>query len=433
MSFFGGFPGFGGGGGYGGHSHPHEPEGPADTEGLYKILGIEKTATNAQIKKAFRKKAMSLHPDKGGDPEAFKECQKAYEILSDAEKRELYDQYGEKGVENGGPTGGGDLFDLFSGRGRGGGRGRKRKGQDVVFPLKVDLETLYNGGSKKLRLSRNVLCPTCNGAGGKDGKSPETCRGCRGQGVRVVVRQLGPGMIQQMQTQCPDCDGQGTTMREEDKCDDCHGKRVSKEKKLIEVFVPKGAENHHKIYFRGEADQAPDTEPGDVVVVIEQKEHPVFKRDGPNLILQKTISLVDALCGYEFSVQHLDGRWVKVATLPGQLVRPNDVLRVADQGMPYPRSPFQHGSIFVKFDIEFPEDGALNADKIKKLRKILPASLAPMDTVPADAHVDEHHLEEIDLQEEKRRRAEYRAANKEAYEDDEDDEEGGPSVGCRAQ
>lgn len=147
--------------------------------------------------------AMKHHPDKGGDEETFKEISKAYEVLKDSEKRELYDEYGEEGVENGGPPGG-DMNDIlsqmFGGGGGGGGRGRggrrrKRKGEDVVFPLKIGLENLYTSITKKLKLTRNVICGDCNGKGGS---STIVCRDCRGQGVRMVMRQVGPGMIQQM-------------------------------------------------------------------------------------------------------------------------------------------------------------------------------------------------------------------------------------------
>jgi len=196
----------------GGHSHgrgrapPRKPA--ADTTKFYEALGVSKTADAAEIKKAFRKAALQHHPDRGGDPEKFKEVSKAHEVLSDPEKRALYDEGGEEavseGAQGGGPGGMSDIFDMFGmgGRGGRGGGSRVRRGEDVIFPLKVTLEDLYNGCAKKLRLTKNVLCQPCGGKGGKGGKDA-TCRDCKGQGVKMVIRQIGPGMIQQAQVHCP--------------------------------------------------------------------------------------------------------------------------------------------------------------------------------------------------------------------------------------
>lgn len=256
---------FGGGGGFPGGMHGHgggRSRSAADTTKFYTLLGIEKGASESDIKKAFRRQAMQHHPDKGGDPEKFKEISKAYEVLSDAEKRAIYDEQGEEGLSEGGGGGGGamDIFDLFGGGmfggggggGRGGSRGRP-KGEDVVFPLKVTLEEMYNGTSKKLRLTKNVICTQCSGKGGK---GDATCRDCRGQGVRMVVRQLGPGMITQMQTTCGTCRGSGSVMAEKDKCKGCKGEKTVKEKKTLEVFVSRGMKHNEKIVFSGEADEA---------------------------------------------------------------------------------------------------------------------------------------------------------------------------------
>ena len=263
----GGFPGGmphpgaggGGGGGRGGRGPPAE----VDNNKFYELLGAAKDSNDADIKKAFRKAAMTHHPDKGGDPEKFKEISKAYEVLSDPEKKALYDEYGEEGLEGGGGGGGPagmDIFDLFGGGMFGGGGGGrdprsrgKAKGEDVVFPLKVTLEDLYNGTSKKLRLTKNILCPQC---GGKGGKGEGTCRDCKGQGVRIVIRQLGPGMIQQMQTACAACKGTGSLIAEKDRCKKCNGDKTIKEKKTLEVFITKGMRHNEKITFNGEADEA---------------------------------------------------------------------------------------------------------------------------------------------------------------------------------
>ena len=162
-------------------------------------------------------------------------------MLSDPEKREIYDQYGEEGLKEGGMGGGGggSPFDIFEamfggnpfgpgGGGRGSGRQRQRKGEDVVHGLKVSLEDLYNGVTKKLSLAKNVLCPKCDGKGSKSGASGH-CGTCKGSGVRVVVRQIAPGMVQQMQTVCNECRGSGQVISEKDKCGQCHGQKVVQE------------------------------------------------------------------------------------------------------------------------------------------------------------------------------------------------------------
>merc|ERR1719188_1983817 len=185
---------------------PRGPKKDVDTTKFYKLLEVDKNSSEADIKKAYRKLAVKHHPDKGGDPEKFKEITRAYEVLSDPKKKQTYDQFGEEGLEEGG--GGGDPSDIFSelfggGGRRGGGGGRKKKTKDVVQPLKVTLEQLYQGATKKMAITRQVI----------DKKKGVTeCRQCDGRGVKVEVVRMGP-MIQQMQSQCSTCGGSGKTFQ----------------------------------------------------------------------------------------------------------------------------------------------------------------------------------------------------------------------------
>ena len=213
----------------------------------------------------------------------FQKFSAAAEVLMDSEKREVYDKYGKEGLsdEGGGGGGGGAediLSQMFGGRGGGGGRSRgPQKGEDIRHSIKVSLEDLYNGKTVRLAISRNKPCNDCNGVGGKKG-AEKTCDVCSGRGVRVTLRQIGPGMVQQMQSACSACKGEGKAIDERDKCKGCKGQKVMKDRKVLEVHIEKGMKNGHKIKFTGEADEIPGTVPGDVVITVQEKEHEALKR-----------------------------------------------------------------------------------------------------------------------------------------------------------
>lgn len=421
--FGGGFDSFFGGGFEGGGHGHGMPSKPVDNNKYYEVLGVTKTATAAEIKKAYRKLALKNHPDKGGDPELFKTITVAYEVLSDQEKRDLYDQYGEEGLQNGG--GGADASDLFSQIFRGGGGARRRtgpqKGEDLTHPLKVSLEDLYNGKTVKLAVNRDVLCGRCEGRGGADG-AEKICDTCQGRGMRVQMRQISPTMMQQMQSVCPDCRGQGKTIREADRCKGCKGKKVTKERKVLEVHIEKGMRHGQRITFSGEADQAPGTIPGDIIFVVQEKEHPVFQRKGGNLIMEKKISLVEALCGFEMIVEHLDGRHLHVKTRPGEIIKPNQFKAVHGEGMPTHGNPFVKGQLVILFKVQFPETGGLTDKQVTALKAALPLP-SPVQIV---ADSEECFLSEFDAE-----AAQHDPSNREAY--DSDEERGGQRVQCQQQ
>jgi DnaJ family protein A protein 2 len=284
---FGGIPfehfahgGGGGGGGMpGGRGRGGGGGAPPDTTKLYEVLGIEKTADEKEIKKAYRKLAVKHHPDKGGEEHLFKEINAAHEILSDPKTRELYDQYGLEGVEGDVPSQGSeDLFSMFFGGGGGRRSQGPRKGPSIQHPLKVSLEDLYNGKTVKLAINRKVIVGEA-----------KTCDTCRGQGAVMEVRQIGPGMLTQMQRACSACEGQGTSAK------------TKNERKVVEVHIEKGANHNQKVSFRGMGDEMPGRETGDVHFIVQQKEHDVFKRKGADLLLMKDISLNQALTGFSVS------------------------------------------------------------------------------------------------------------------------------------
>ncbi|XP_076448890.1 dnaJ homolog subfamily A member 2-like [Babylonia areolata] len=408
----------------------------ADTK-LYELLGVGRNASDAEIKKAYRKLAKEFHPDKNpAAGEQFKEISFAYEVLSNPEKRQIYDRYGMDGLKDGGGGGGfggasmfedmfGGFFN-FPGMGGFGGRSQRRRGQDTVHPLKVTLEDLYNGKTSKLQLSKTVICKKCHGAGGRAGATMR-CRTCSGRGIKVTLRQLGPGMVQQMQSICPDCHGEGECISDKDKCKECHGKKVVNETKILEVHVDKGMKNEQRIPFRGEGDQVPDVEPGDVIIILQQKPHEVFTRTGNDLFLTKTIGLTEALCGFSFVVRQLDGRDLVVSHPPGEVISPGMVKVVSGEGMPKYRNPFDKGNLVIKFDVKFPENNFTKEPKLKELEDIL--GRPPVEEMPEGEHV-----EEVNLVEYEETRDSGRGARGEAYDEDDEDMEGhGPRVQCAHQ
>eukprot|EP00741_Cyanophora_paradoxa_P021621 tig00000241_g20870.t1 len=400
---------------------------------FYEVLGVDKSASEDEIKKAYRKLAVKLHPDKNpNNPEAeakFKEISAAYEVLSDAEKRKIYDMYGEEGLEGGGAThnpfdifesffgGGGGGFFGGGGRGRGGPRG-PRKGEDVVHPLAVNLEDLYKGKTTKLALNKHVICTTCEGKGSKGQGAVQKCYACHGSGVKITIRQLGPGMVQQMQSTCPECRGEGEVIADKDRCQSCKGKKVVQERKVLEVHIDKGMQHGQKIQFTGEADQAPDIVPGDIIIVLQQKEHARFKRvNVDDLYVEQTITLKEALCGAEFIIEHLDGRKLVVKTAPGEIIKPGDLKAIPDEGMPHYKRPFDKGRLFVNFTLKFPEKGQLTADQLSALEKVLPKG-PPVNYNPQDVEIVS--LIDVDPAQERERN---RGRRGEHYESD--DEDGG--------
>nr|CAD7456853.1 unnamed protein product [Timema tahoe] len=435
---------------------------------LYQVLGVTRNSSDSEIKKAYRKLAKEFHPDK--NPEAgdkFKEISFAYEALSDPKKRTQYDKYGIKALQEGGHDsmgfgsddifsqlfGGSGLFGMGMGGMGGGMRSRRQRGEDTVHPLKVTLEDLYNGKTAKLHLSKNVLCAACNGKGSKSGAS-HTCRACRGSGIRVAYRQLGPGMSQQIQTRCGECSGEGEVIIDKDRCTSCRGKKVQNQTKILEVHVDKGMKENQKIYFRGEGDQQvgvnkepqdllpwrggynsfatitgikvsarlfqhhlpvfqPDVEPGDIIIVLQQKAHETFQRQGDDLYISRTVTLTEALCGFNMLVTHMDSRGLVVRHPPGRIIKPGDMKCIVGEGMPHHRNPFEKGNLYVKFDVVFPSSSFANELQLKELELLLP---------PRGSFVmpTGEHVEEVDLQEYDRNDRSTSATRNEAYASDDE-------------
>merc|ERR1719147_448908 len=324
----------------------------------------------------------------------------AYGVLSNPEKRKLYDQAGEQGIKEGGAGGGGgvnpmDIFDMFFGGGggdpfgRGRGRGGPRRTKNLMHQLSVSLEDMYNGSVRKLALQKNVICDGCDGVGGKAG-AVQKCPNCRGTGMQVRIQQLGPGMMQQIQSMCGECQGQGERIDPKLRCKKCNGRKVNRERKILEVSVDKGMADGQKITFAGEGDQEPGMEPGDIIIILDEKAHPLFKRNGNDLILKMDISLTEALTGMRKTIQTLDERTLVIQTVAGEVIKPNDLKCVYGEGMPTYRNPFEKGRLILQFSVVFPP--SLEPAVAEALAQVLPPAEEPM--IPDDH--DEVDLNDFD-------------------------------------
>ncbi|KAH7365905.1 hypothetical protein KP509_18G052400 [Ceratopteris richardii] len=245
--------------------------------------------------------------------------------------------------------------------------------------------------------------------------------------MKVSIRQLGPGMIQQMQHACPDCKGSGETINEKDKCSQCKGEKVVQEKKILEVFVEKGMKHGRKITFAGEADEAPDTVTGDIVFVLQEKEHPKFKRKGDDLFYEHTLSLTEALCGYQFILAHLDSRQLLIKSRPLEIVKPGQFKVISDEGMPIHQRPFMKGNLYISFSVEFPESGALSVEQCKALEAILPPKPSREMTDMELDECEETILQDVNMEEEMKRK------RHEAYEEEDTPGPGASRVQCAQQ
>ena len=325
---------------------------------LYGVLGLSQDATDADIKKAYRKLSLKYHPDKNPGDEAahtlYMDIQHAHEVLSDEDKRQIYDMDGEEGLKQAAQGqqrgGGGGIFDLF-GQQMGGGGG-KRKGPDYKMNFDVSLEDLYNGVTKTLKVTRNVICKACKGTGAKDGQTKQ-CHHCGGKGQTMVLQQIAPGFNVQMQQPCPHCGGKGKLGHA--KCPICSGKKVKPEEKELEMTVERGMPDGFEIVFKRASEQSPETTPGDVIMTLKQQPHRTFTRRGDNLHMTQALSLYEALLGFRTTVQHLDAEGRRI-TLEGQgVTQPEEVRTVKDEGMPLHEASSDKGDLLVTYSIRWPK------------------------------------------------------------------------------
>ncbi len=299
----------------------------ADKRDYYEVLGVEKGASDDDIKKAYRRLAKKYHPDVNpGDKEAevrFKEVGEAYEVLSDPDKRQKYDQYGfaafdpSSGMGGGGFSGGfgdfsdlGDIFSSFFGGGMGGSTSQRRngpvRGEDLSAQVTVSFEEAAFGCKKEISYARVENCPDCHGTGAAAGTSPETCSTCHGSGTIRTTQRTMLGMMQSTQP-CPDCRGSGKIVRTP--CNNCKGKGMVRVRKKYDVQVPAGIDDGQRIVLRSQGSEGRNGGgAGDLYVFVSVRPHPIFERDGTNIYCEIPISIVDATLGAEITVPTLDGK-----------------------------------------------------------------------------------------------------------------------------
>jgi DnaJ family protein A protein 2 len=418
MFFGGGFPGFGG----------SEEDTPGDSEvdnkEFYEILGVPQNASGDDIKKSYRKKVMKAHPDKGGDPEEFKRLQAAYEILSNPEKRELYDKYGIDGIREGGGAGMDPFESLFGGL-FGGGR-KKSQGQKKVKPIlkeiRVTLEDIYSGKMKNITYQRHRNCEGCDGKGGKDAKK---CTTCKGSGMVEKVVQLGPGFISSSRSVCHECKGEGTNFDKANKCKVCKGNKIKTEEKTLEVPIEQGAPHEHHVSFSGEGDEIPGAMAGDLIVRLLIEPHKRFERKGADLFFKKKISLYEALTGCAFYVEQLDGKKLLISTYPGEVISPGTRKELKGKGMPFYKDSMSHGNLYVDFDVEFPKKNEMK--NLEDLKKILPV---PKDLI---TNVDKSKCQYLEEFDETGTNPHAEGGRKRSAEEDDEDMPRGQRVQCAQQ
>ena len=328
----------------------------------YEILGVSKSASADEIKKAYRKKAIQYHPDKNpGDKaseEKFKEAAEAYEVLSDEQKRQRYDQFGHAGV---GSAAGGGGFGGFGGSQRGGGQ-RVRRGSDLRVKVKLTLAEIATGVEKKIKVKKQVSCSHCNGTGGAHGSSTTTCTTCNGQGRVMRVQNT---ILGQMQTaaECPTCGGDGKIIK--DKCAHCNGEGIVREDEVITINIPAGVMEGMQLSMSGKGNAARrGGVNGDLLVLVEEEAHPELIRDENDLIYNLLLTVPLATLGGSVEVPTVEGK-VKVTIAPG--TQPGKVLRLRGKGLPNVNR-YGTGDLLVNIGVYIPEN--LNKEEKSTMEKL---------------------------------------------------------------
>jgi molecular chaperone DnaJ len=332
----------------------------------YEILGVSQQADGGELKKAFRSLARKYHPDKSDAEDAeerFKEIQEAYAILSDSEKRQVYDRYGHQGLSGGGGGGfqgfhmnfedifSGDLNDIFSSFFGGGQRRRNSRGSDVLVRHNIPFSAIVEGTSEELELNLLDDCQTCDGTGASDPTKNKHCTVCGGRGSVTVRQQVGPFMVNQSTQHCPECSGRGSII--DKPCRNCRGEGRETRKQKIRFDIPTGAESGTRLRMRGHGEPAPrgGGDSGDLIIQLEVQAHPWFERDGADLIMSLPVGFPELALGARISLAHIDGKELLIDIPKGSSA--GQTIEIRGRGLAHRRG--QRGSVVVLLKLHMPK------------------------------------------------------------------------------
>lgn len=334
----------------------------------YQVLGIDKKASKDDIKKAFRKLAQKHHPDKGGDEATFKEITEAYSVLSDEKRRREYDAYGQafpgggEGFPGGfdfsrfdqGGMGGFDFGDIFEGFGdifgaRAGGRARARRGRDISIDIEITFKESVLGTTRSVLLAKVSTCDICKGSGGKPGTELETCTTCGGSGRVHETRNSFIGSFTSVRT-CPACEGTGRIPKE--KCAECKGHGVRRKEEEVKVVIPPGIESGEMIRIPQHGEAIKGGVSGDLYVKVHVKPHPVFRKEGSNLVMHLPVKLTDAMLGTTVSIETLEDKVLEVKIPP--LQKAEETLRLRGKGVPVGQGG-SRGDLLIHLEVKLPQ------------------------------------------------------------------------------
>jgi molecular chaperone DnaJ len=345
----------------------------------YGALGVSREASAEEIKRAYRKLALEHHPDRNpGNREAeerFKACAEAYEVLSDSEKRRLYDAYGEEGLSARGVHHGfGGFEDIFSafgdifgdlGFGFGGrARSRVRRGRDLRYEIRVSLEDVAQGAARKIKVRKPTACSACRGSGAADPQAVRTCSTCQGRGAVTRVLRQGFTTFQTSQP-CPDCAGAGR--RIDRPCPACEGTGMVRAEKVVEVRVPAGVEDGQQLRLEGEGEELADGLPGDLYIVLREDEHPLYERRGADLFAPLRVDLLRAVEGGEVELPGPDGKPIAVRLEEGE--QSGSVKTLQGKGLPVLGRPGVRGNLYLQVWVATPQ--GLSREQRRALRKVV--------------------------------------------------------------
>lgn len=371
---------------------------------LYECLGLNKSCTEEEIHKAYKKLSLKHHPDKGGDPEKFKEINHAHEVLGDSGRRGVYDMTGSEEEGGGGinlaemfggnggmhfgggmPFGfgggagglGGIFSEMFGGGGGRGGRRKAAKGPDKSHDIPLTLSDLYKGREIQIKFQQQRGCGLCKASGAL---KSETCGGCKGQGMKVIIRQLGPGMIQQMTQPCTDCNGAGKRVTQI--CHECNGKKYKAHEKALNAKIEPGMSDGDKMRFKGECSDSPDyEEPGDVILNIMRTGGLEYDWQGSDLHITHAVSLKEAMLGFNIKLDtHPSDKPVSL-TWGGGSLKHDGVLQAKGLGMPVKGRDGEFGDLFIHIDV-LGKTGEWTAEQRELLQKVWPDWVLPETGVP---------------------------------------------------